>query len=86
MKVLTIMELGGVLLGAGMMLQIQPGDYMCGDVMIRFTVLRIVEVCRDPGGSWVVLEGDVKHPNGPWYRQRITVRVKALKKSLIAAA
>lgn len=77
------MELGGVILGSGMILKISPGDYLYGDHTIVFMVERILEVRTHEGHSWALLKG-LERPgvNNPWRSCRVEVRVSALKRSL----
>ncbi len=73
------MHIGGVLLGAGMTLALEPDDYLGGDEPAVFTVHTIAFADAD----WVVLDG-VCHPTAhrPWLGCRLHVRVDALKRSL----
>lgn len=73
--------LGGVLVGAGMVLNLAQQDYLFGPGEIRFTVGSVCEV--DGTGEWVSLEGRAKKQDGPWENRQIMVRVSALKKSLV---
>lgn len=76
------MQLGGVILGAGMVLEFDPGDYLYGDGRVRFTLAQVLEVRQEWGGDWVVLTGTEKLPQGPWRARRVQVRVSALKQAL----
>ncbi len=81
------MMIGGVLLGAGMVLEIAQGDYLYGDGRVRFTVETIVGQRRDWDCDWVILTGIEKRPHGgPWRPRRLQVRVSALSRSLAAPA
>ena len=77
------MELGGVLLGAGMKLEVREGDYLYGNGTVVFTISRIGNVVEDWDGEWVVLEGQEKQLHGPWRPRAINVRVSALSRSLV---
>ncbi len=81
------MELGGVLLGAGMILDIAKEDYLDGDQRIEFMIEQIIETRRERQCNWVVLEG-MQRPNAitGWRSRRIQVRVSALKRSLVVVA
>lgn len=77
------MKLGGVILGAGMVLDIAHGDYLHGEGRVRFTIERIVGTRFNLDCEWVVLTGVEKRPNGgPWRPRRLQVRVSALSRSL----
>lgn len=76
------MLIGGVILGAGMVLDLEPGDYLYGEGRVRFTLERVVETREDWDTQWVILTGYEKAPHGPWRARRIQVRVSALKRSL----
>lgn len=80
------MEIGGILLGAGMMLEVQQGDYQYGEGPVRFTITTVKTVTEDWDGHWVLLEGQEKLPHGPWRVRHIKVRTTALKRSLITKA
>lgn len=76
------MLLGGVILGAGMHLNINSGDYLHGDQPISFILRRVV--CR-VGPDWVVLDGQQQPtPSTPWRPRRLQVRVDALRRCLAA--
>lgn len=76
------MELGGVMLAAGMVLEVQAKDYLYGEGLVRLTVGEILEVREDWNCQWVVLTGQEKVPQGPWRARRIQIRVSALKTAL----
>lgn len=76
------MLLGGVMLGAGMILELYDGDYLYGEGPIRFTVETIVETREEWGCEWVIMTGKEKKPLGPWRERRVQVRVSALKGAL----
>ncbi len=81
------MRLDGVLLGAGMVFDIQPGDYLYGEGPVRFTLNTVIEVRHEWGCDWVVLEGMEKRPlGGPWRSRRLQVRVKSLARSQVLSA
>lgn len=77
------MHIGGVLLGAGMELDLTPGDYLHGDSLIRFTIEHIIETRREGDTDWIVMTG-MEHPSAstPWRSRRLQVRVAALRRSL----
>lgn len=77
------MHIGGIILGAGMVMDIGQGDYRHGDVPVSFTLRRIVSVHTVDGEDWVVLEGH-ERPDAThiWRARRLLVRVSALKRSL----
>lgn len=77
------MELGGVMLAAGTVLQFAPGEYLYGDGQVRFTVEQVVEVREEWGCDWVILTGSEKAPEGPWRPRRIQVRVSCLKAAMV---
>lgn len=76
------MELGGVMLAAGMVLEVRPKDYLYGEGLVRLTIAEILEVREEWDCLWVVLTGQEKVPQGPWRRRRIQIRVSALKTAL----
>lgn len=77
------MKLGGVILGAGMVLDLSHGDYLYGDGRVRFTVERIVGTRTEWDCEWVILTGMEKQPqSGPWRSRRLQVRVSALSRCL----
>lgn len=80
------MQLGGVLLASGMVLEFGDGQYLYGDGPVRFTVETVVETREEWGCSWVILTGLEKAPQGPWKPRRIQVRVSALKAALTGSA
>lgn len=80
------MIIGGVLLGAGMVLLLEARDYLDGRASIRFTVQQIVGTANENGVEWVVLYGQQKPLYGPWLERRIYVRVTALKQALTTLA
>ncbi len=81
------MRIGGVLLGAGMVLNLQPGDYLYGDQPVRFILSTLVEARYDWDTDWVVLQGTEKAPlGGPWRARRLQVRVSALARALALSA
>lgn len=76
------MHIGGVLLGAGMEMNLLPGDYLFGEIRVKFLIGEIV--CAEAG--WVILEGyERPTTQSPWRARRIRVRVTALKRSLALA-
>lgn len=77
------MEIGGVLLGSGMEMDLAEGDYLAGKGRVRFIVGKIVEIRREWEEDWVVLAGAETPPTAPHWRPRwIWVRVSALSRSL----
>ncbi len=77
------MMIGNVILGAGMVLDIAPGDYLYGDGRVRFTIETIVGTRREWDCDWVILTGIEKRPqDGPWRPRRLQVRVSALARCL----
>ena len=73
------MHIGGVLLGAGMVLSLLPGDYFNGNDRLRFMIGRVVGV----DGVWVILDGYQRPtPACGWRSRRVRVRIEALKRSL----
>lgn len=80
------MEIGGVLVYAGMQLDIAEGDYLYGAGRVSFLLGRVVEIRREWGISWVILTGAETPPSAPaWRPRRLQVRVEALKRSLALA-
>lgn len=79
------MELGGVLLYAGMVLIFEHGDYRCGSGRVRFTLDRIAGLRTDRAQDWVVLEGQEKTPIGTWRPRRIEALVSCLKTACTAS-
>lgn len=74
------MLLGGVILVAGMQLDIDPGDYLHGDQPVSFTVRRVI---GRVGYDWVILDGHQRPtPTTPWRLRRLQVRVAALRRCL----
>lgn len=74
------MELGGVMLGAGMVLNIAKDDHRSGGGRIDFMLLTVGEI----QGGWVVLDGEQRPTaTSTWRTRRIEVRVSALRRSLI---
>jgi hypothetical protein len=72
------MLIGGVLLAAGMELQLQPGDYD-GDREIHVIVQRVI----GRGGDWVSLVVlELASATSPWRVCRLKVKVTALSRSL----
>lgn len=72
------MLIGGVLLAAGMELQLQPEDYD-GDREIHVVIQRVV----GRGGDWVSLVArELASASSPWRVCRIKVKVAALNRSL----
>jgi hypothetical protein len=81
------MQLGGVILGAGMPLNIAEGDYLYGTGDIYLIIKSILSVHEESGTEWVVIDGQEKiRNNGPWRYRKVQVRVSALKKALIPVA
>lgn len=73
------MQLGGVILGAGMQLNINSADYLHGDRPVCLILKRVV--CQV--GEWVILEGQQQPtPTTPWRPRRLQVRIAALARSL----
>lgn len=78
------MELGGVLLGAGMELNLKAGDYLDGPGIVRFMIEKIVGTRQEHNADWVILVGrELPSATGGWRDRRIQVRVQALKRSLL---
>lgn len=76
------MLIGGVMLGAGMELDLRPGDYRDGTSRIRFILHHIVGPSCDTT-QWIVLDGyDQPGTATPWKARRVHVRIAALKRSL----
>lgn len=76
------MHIGGVLLGAGMEMNLLPGDYLFGEIRVKFLVGEIVCAMED----WVILQGyERPTERSPWRARRIRVRITALKRSLALA-
>lgn len=78
------MLIGGVILGAGMVLDLALTDYRNGPGPIRFTVDRVVATCRADNADWVVLDG-TEHP-GPasaWRSRRVAVLISSLRRCLV---
>lgn len=73
------MLIGGVMLGAGMELRLEPGDYAHGERPVHFVIERIINRTAE----WVSLVGH-EQPSAtrPWRLCRVNVRVDALKRSL----
>lgn len=77
------MKIGGVILGAGMILHIAPGDYLYGSGPVRFMLARVIETRRDWNADWVIMEGiEQPSPAQGWRPRRIQVRVSALEGAL----
>jgi hypothetical protein len=76
------MQFGGMMLGAGMIMVFEEGDYLYGQGPVRFTLQRVVETRHEWGCEWIVMTGQEKAPLGPWRERRIQVRTSALKKAL----
>lgn len=76
------MHIGGVLLGAGMVLDLKPGDYLNGHVRLRYLIRTIVGL----DGVWIILDG-FERPTAShgWLDRRVRVRQDALKRSLSLA-
>lgn len=73
------MFIGGVLLAAGMELDLLPGDYAHGERPVRFIIERVVSRTHE----WVSLIGHERATaTRPWRQCRVSVRVAALKRSL----
>lgn len=77
------MELGGVMLGSGMILDIADGDHHPGAGRIRFLLQHIRDTRTRAGQLWVTLDG-LERPDAttPWRPLRVEVRVDALKRCL----
>lgn len=77
------MQLGGIILGAGMVLELTGEDYLYPVGTIRFTVRRILGRTTKDNEQWVLLEGVEKQPaGGPWRDSTVLVRVSSLSKCL----
>lgn len=81
------MMLAGMMLGAGMVLEIDPGDYRADDDlpdndMMRLCLRQVVEVFDAWDGQWALMTGTQKLPEGPWRERRVGVRTRALRRSL----
>ncbi len=76
------MQLGGVILGAGMVLELTDDDYLYPVGALRFTVQRIMATTVKDGEHMVLLEGVEKVPEGPWRNSTIVVRVSSLSRCL----
>ncbi len=76
------MYIGGVLLAPGMVLGLQPDDYLDGTERIELLVQRILST---DGDKWIVLAG-LQRPDAHygWRPRRVKVRVRALKRSMSA--
>lgn len=73
------MFIGGVLLGAGMELDLLPGDYAHGERPVHFVIERVVGRTH----LWVSLVGhETATATRPWRQCRVYVKVTALKRSL----
>jgi hypothetical protein len=73
------MLIGGVLLGAGMELHLQPGDYAHGETPVHFIIERVISRTHE----WVSLTGHERATGSrPWRQCRVNVRVAALKQAL----
>lgn len=78
-------RLGGVILGAGMILDIAHGDYMYGHGPVKMILRQVIDVRHEWDQDWVIVDGQEKIDNGPWRYRRIQVKVKALSRSLTTA-
>ncbi len=77
------MELGGVIVCAGMEMLLRPGDYREGHSTVSFLIIRVIETRTDDDTDWLVLDGAERPtPTSPWRFRRIQVRISALKRSL----
>lgn len=77
------MYIGGVLLGAGMELALQPGDYAHGERPVHFIVDQVIGRTAE----WVSLVGHERATaTRPWRHCRVYVRIAALKRSLSLGA
>lgn len=73
---------GGVLLGAGMVLALTAKDYLGGDRRMDFMLERVVAANDD----WVTMDGTSRPTETTsWQYVRVQVRVAALKRSLSVA-
>lgn len=78
------MEIGGVLVYAGMQLDIAENDYLFGSGRVSFIVGRVEEMRRQWDIDWVIFTGAETPPTAPaWRPRRLQVRVASLKRSLI---
>lgn len=75
------MHIGGVMIGAGMLLQLEPGDYLRGTRPVSYLIQQVLAVRFEQQSHWVLLDG-LERPPGPWRPRRLQVRVVALKRSL----
>jgi hypothetical protein len=81
------MQLGGVEVKAGLVLDIAHGDYLYGDGRILLRVATIIEVRDDWDREWVVLDGEQqRHLHGPWSYRRLQIKSEALRRSLVLSA
>lgn len=77
------MHIGGVILGSGMELSLEPDDYVGGTGRLHYLITRVVALHVEHGAQWVILTGLVRPtPVTPWRSRRLQVRVTALKRSL----
>lgn len=75
------MVIGGVLLASGMLLEIKDKDYLYGQGDVLLTVRNIIEVRRDAGNEWVVLDGqEYVRRQGFWRYRRLQIKVSALRR------
>lgn len=81
------MVLGGVLLAAGVELDIANGDYKYGTGRVNFLVKEILEIREEYGERWIVLQGHQRPGrHAGWMPRKIQVKVNALKASMILNA
>lgn len=77
------MQIGGVLVGAGMQLLLRPDDYLHGENEVTFVIARIVEARYEWDCDWLVVDGDEQPtPTSPWRACRHQIRVSCLKRCL----
>lgn len=80
------MQIGGVILGAGMVLDLHAGDYLTGAGPLRFVVERILGTRQQDSAEWVVLTGvEQPTPVSAWRTRHLLVRVSALSRCLVLA-
>lgn len=70
-----------------MVLNVPPGAYITEDAALftgemRLTVTRIGDVRVYGNEKYVTVEGQQKHPQGPWEQRRVGINIKALRAAL----
>lgn len=77
------MFIGGILLGAGMVLDLRPGEYRSCTGDLQFLHQHVVDTLHEDGEDWVILSG-LQRPTAvnPWRPRIIRVRVAALRGTL----